>query len=106
MSGELPDEAGSLLIGVCCAWDDILVASRDAAGAGGHALDLVGAGEELGIGQVGLHARVDLEVAAVPVAPIALEQEVGVEFELVARAPLQRGQLGRASCRERVCQYG
>src|SRR3546814_9231736 len=95
-AAALPDKAGARLIGVGLASDDILVARRDAAGARGHALDLVGAGEQLDIGQIGLHARVDLEVAAVPVAPIALEQEVGIEFELVARAPLQRGRHRRA----------
>src|SRR3546814_3677447 len=95
-AAALPDKAGARLIGVGLASDDILVARRDAAGARGHALDLVGAGEQLDIGQIGLHARVDLEVAAVPVAPIALEQEVGIEFELVARAPLQRGRHRRS----------
>src|SRR3546814_8185472 len=79
----LPDKAGARLIGVGLASDDILVARRAAAGARGHALDLVGAGEQLSIGQLCLHSRVALEVASVPVAPFRSDEHTSELLSLM-----------------------
>src|SRR3546814_12303713 len=53
---------------------------------------------------VGAKAALDMMLSGVP-ATAADAERIGLVDKVIDGDPIEAGQIGRASCRERVCQY-
>ena len=65
---------------------------------GSHQIEPVGVASSSALGQIGLNGT----IAAVGVASVAALGDVGLNGTVAAAGILSDGQVGRASCRERV----